>query len=422
MSMELSLTALHARREDETMIKALTILLLGAVLLAGTPACSVASEAGKGGAFNVGLRIVELEYRHPSGRKQAMAAAVWYPTETPPRPFIYHAEEDVQSRLATNAPVALKTGPHPLIVFAHGAYGSGYNSAFFTEYLASRGYVVVAPDYDDMAPPGYTRQIAFSRIKGGNRGHPLRIVAVAGLFVADMNRSREKFFAYLAEHRLPQTSFVIDEMLRLNKTPGSPLHGAINERAIGICGHSLGGATTLGKIGGHPDARFKDERLKAALIFSAPVYPWENTVKNITVPTMVMSGDEDAPALGPELPRRMLYDRANPPKFYLVLSHATHFAFANRGCGGLPTYQAVERNPQTKAICRYGLAFFEKFLKKAPAAAAVLNERSPEWAYYAKQESPGEVSEWGKEPPPSRAGGPGGIRKEIGEEIRKKLK
>jgi predicted dienelactone hydrolase len=396
--------------------------LIAGVLLVGLPARSATSHDGKGGAFNVGLRIVDMEYRPPGGRKQAMAAAVWYPTETPPQPFTYHAEEDVQSRLATNALVALKAGPYPLVVFAHGAFGSGYNSAFFTEHLASRGYVVVAPDYDDMAPPGYTRQIAFSRIKDGNTGHPLRIVAVAGLFVADMNRSRDKFFAYLAEHRLPQTSFVVDEMLRLSKTPGSPLHGAINERAIGICGHSLGGATTLGKIGGHPYARFKDERLKAALIFSAPVYPWENTLKNITAPLMVMAGDEDAPALGPELPRRILHDKANPPKFYLVLSHATHFAFANRGCGGLPTYQAVEKNPQTQAICRYGLAFFEKFLRNAPDTAAVLNAMSREWAYYAKQESSGQISEWGKEPPPSRAGGPGGIRKEIGEEIRKKLK
>jgi predicted dienelactone hydrolase len=403
-------------------VKTLVFTLVAGLLLAGTPSRSATSRNGQGGAFNVGLRIVELEYRHANGRKQTMAAAVWYPTETPPHPFTYHAEEDVQSRLATNAPVALKTGPHPLVVFAHGAYGSGYNSAFFTEHLASRGYVVVAPDYDDMAPPGYTRQIAFSRIKDGNTGHPLRIVAVAGLFVADMNRNRDRFFAYLAEHRLPQTTFVVDEMLRLNNTPGSLLHGAINERAIGICGHSLGGATALGKIGGHPDARFKDGRLNAALIFSAPVFPWEDTLKNITPPLMVMAGDEDAPALGPELPRRILYDKANPPKFYLVLSHATHFAFANRGCGGLPTYQAVEKNPQTRAICRYGLAFFEKFLRKAPDAGAVLDKQSPEWACYAKEERPGQTSEWGKEPLMNRAGGPGGIRKEIGEEIRKKLK
>ncbi|MBM3862157.1 MAG: hypothetical protein FJ395_21230, partial [Verrucomicrobia bacterium] len=228
--------------------------------------------------FNVGLRILDLEHSRPNGQKTPMAVAVWYPTETPPQPFTYRAEENVKSRLATNAPVALKSGPYPLVVFAHGAYGSGYNSAFFTEYLASHGYIVVAPDYDDMIPPGYTRQIAFSRIKGGNTGHQIRVVTIAGLFVADMNRSRDKFFTYLAEHRLPQTSFVVDEMLRLNKTHGSPLHGAINEHAIGICGHSLGGATTLGKIGGHPDPRFKDERLKAALIFSAPAYPWENTL------------------------------------------------------------------------------------------------------------------------------------------------
>jgi predicted dienelactone hydrolase len=235
-----------------------------------------------------------------------------------------------------------------------------------------------------------------------------------------MNRNPDKFLAYLAEHRLPQTSVVIDEMLRLNKAAGSPLRGAIDENAVGICGHSLGGATTLGKIGGHPDKRFRDARLEAALIFSAPAFPWEKTVENIAVPVMIMGGDDDAPALGPELPRRTLYDNAHPPKFYLVLKNATHFTFANRGCGGLPTYQAVDRNPQTRAICRYGLAFFEKYVRKTPASNAVLNEKSSEWVYYIKEENRGQVSEWGKEPPPSRTGGPGGIRKEIRKKISQK--
>ena len=40
-------------------------------------------------------------------------------------------------------------GPYPLVVFSHGAYGVRFQSVFFTAYLASHGYVVVAPDHPD---------------------------------------------------------------------------------------------------------------------------------------------------------------------------------------------------------------------------------------------------------------------------------
>ena len=39
-------------------------------------------------------------------------------------------------------------------------------------------------------------------------------------------------------------SFVIDEVLAANDDPSSPLHGLVDPDAIGVVGHSLGGATT----------------------------------------------------------------------------------------------------------------------------------------------------------------------------------
>lgn len=50
-------------------------------------------------------------------------------------------------------------GPYPLVVFSHGNGGMRLQSMFFTEYLASHGYVVAAPDHigntlADMLMPG----------------------------------------------------------------------------------------------------------------------------------------------------------------------------------------------------------------------------------------------------------------------------
>jgi predicted dienelactone hydrolase len=280
------------------------------------------------------------------------------------------------------------------------------------EYLASHGYIVIAPDFLDTKPPDYQEQIAFSRIKDGNVGQPLKILRMVSQFVKDMSNNRAFFFAYLAEHRLNHTSFTIDVMLALNRNTNSTFYQSINEEAIGICGHSLGGTTALGKIGAYPDKQFKDSRIKAALIFSAPAYPFESTASNIDVPIMIMAGDDDEPALHPGLPRRTIYDEASVPKYYLVLEKATHLSFGNTSCGQSALYQAVNNNPQVNAICRYGLAFFEKYLLRNHYAGRCLEGTDSAWAYYIKEEKAGQSFEWGTEPPPGK-GGPGGIGKEI---------
>ena len=366
--------------------------------------------------FNVGLSLLDFEYKHPDGKQEVVTTAIWYPTIETPQPYTYYnnrGEGNVESEVVLNSSVIKKDGPYPFILFAHGAFGTGYNVAYFAEYLANRGYIVVAPDYVDTKPPDYTQQIAFARIKGGNVGNPLQVLRVAGQFVKDMAEDRDFFLSYLAEHRFRHTSFVIDKIIELNRDKNSIFYQTIKEDVIGVCGHSEGGLTILGKIGAHPDKQFKDNRIKAALVFSAPAYPFEESLNNIAVPIMLMVGDNDSPAVHPELPRRIIYDKAKLPKFYLVLKNATHFSFGNKGCGQLPLDQAVEDNPQPNAICRYGLAFFEKYLRGNLSGGKQLDQTDPAWAYYIKEEKEGGALEWGKEPPPGE-GGPGGIRSKLG--------
>ena len=365
--------------------------------------------------FNVGLKLLDFEYVNPSGKKEIITTAIWYPSETSPVKYIYHVRKDFESKVVFDVPLAKNEGHYPLIIFSHGGYSCGYASAFFMEYLARHGYIVVAPDYKDTKSPDYTEQIAFDRIKGGNVGHPLQVLRVAGQFVKDMEVDRQSCVAYMEKQRLNPTAFILDKMIKLNSDKDSFLYQSIKEDAIGMCGHSLGGLTTIGKIGAHPDKRFKDVRIKAALIFSGSVYPFENTVGNIDIPIMLMTGDNDESELGGGLNirRRLLYDKANSPKFYLILKNATHFAFSNTVCGETPLYQAVEVNPQAKAICEYGLAFFEKYFRGLASADEKLKKLDSAWAYYIKEENPGEKFELGKEPPPG-TGVKEAIRNELG--------
>lgn len=389
-------------------------ILSAALIVSLSAAPCAARDIGQAQAkrFHAGLRILDVAYRAVDGAEESLTLAVWYPTDEASLPYTYRAEKNYESRVALDATVSAEAAPCPLVLFAHGLYGSGFNGAYLAEHLARQGYVVVAPDYIDTAPPEYARRISFSRINDGRAERIGRVVMHAGWFARAMGRDPEALLDYAARRRWPQTSFVIDEMLRRNSNPSSPFHGAINENAIGISGHSLGGFTALGKIGAHPDPQHQDERIKAAVIFSAPAHPFEKTANGIAVPFMILAGDDDEPGMAPWVPRRTVFDQAPPPKYYLILKDTTHFTFGNRGCAGRPLHRAVSETPQTRAICDYGLAFFDRYLRGDTSAAKTLSRPDPALAYYAGETAPEQSFEFGEEPPPG-TGGAGGIRKEF---------
>jgi len=374
--------------------------------------------------FHAGLRILDFDYPSDKG-KEVITVAVWYPTDQTPQKYVYHGIKNYESKVALNASLPKEQDSCPLILFAHGAYSYGFGSAFFMEYLARHGYIAVAPDYKDTKGPDYTEQIAFSRIKKGTTARPAHVLKTAKRLIADMEADRELLFSYMAKYRLNPSSFVIDKMLALNKDKDSFLYQSINEKQIGMCGHSLGGLTTIGKIGAYPEPKFKDARIKAGLIFSSPAYPFENTLNNIDVPMMLMRGDNDPANLGESLgiDRKVLYDRAKPPKYYLVLKDATHFSFGNPVCGdgSIPLYQATESNVQARAICEYGIAFLERYIRGNMLAEERLKEPSKAWVYYKKEETPGMVAEWGEEPT-SMQGTSEAMKKEFKKSIRERMK
>ncbi|MBI2922009.1 MAG: dienelactone hydrolase family protein [Planctomycetes bacterium] len=353
--------------------------------------------------IQAGLTVADLEFE-----KETLTVAIWYPTREVPERFEYGDTSKAWSRVALDAAVAKERAPFPVVVFAHGLYGSGYNVAWFAEHLARHGYVVAAPDFRDTAADGGGEPVAFSRIRGQGSGSPIRVLASAKKFVSAMEKDRQKLLTWLETRRLRQTSFVLDELLRMNRAQGHRFHGAIREDAAGLCGHSLGGLTALGKVGAHPVAEFTDARFKAALLFSAPSWPYEESAANVRIPVMLMAGDDDAAALHPEQPRRTLYDRLGPPRYYLVLSEANHLSFGNGVCKDTPLSSA-HSVPQARALCAAGLAFFDRHLLSRETPGDPLGSKDAAWAYFCKEEKTGKPVEWGTEPAPGD-GAPGGLR------------
>ena len=373
------------------------------VVLIGVLTASGAAPAAQGAAdqvYQVGYRVYDLSYEDADGARVALTTAIWYPTDAPPRAFQYPATAQgrmrLSSKLAPDAPVSPRGRPFPLILFIHGAWGGALNGAYLAEHLATRGYVVAATDYVDTVPPDFKTPFAMSRIKAERVDPFLKALGVLRDFKRIMDADRGKLVWYVERFRTGAASGVLDHVLELGRREGSPLCGAINERAIGLWGHSMGGITTQALIGAHPTPeRVTDKRIRAAVILSAGSYPFEPGVGHIAIPLMVMYGDNDPP-MNPKYPRRLVYDRAHAPKYGLVLRDANHFSFGNPLARDVSVSRTTD--PRAAVICAYVTPFFDHYLKGRPDAAQRLDRNDARLAWYRYDKGGDRRQEWGAEP------------------------
>jgi predicted dienelactone hydrolase len=113
-------------------------------------------------------------------------------------------------------------------------------------------------------------------------------------------------------------SFLIDSFLGFSHQTGHQLEGAIDEEAIGLSGHSLGGLTTLLTAFGPR----RDPRVKAALPIAGPACLVGATAYDTpAVPLLVLGGSEDRIVAWDSV--RAAYDMAQPPRYLLAILAAT---------------------------------------------------------------------------------------------------
>ena len=334
---------------------------------------TVSAEAlSERGPFAVGVitlnlvdesRPTDANGSYPGADSRTLVTEVWYPAEGAP------SRQEIR-----NAPLDRSAAPYPLIVYSHGILGSRRYSITYTTHLASHGYVVVSADYPltNLNTPGGVRA-------GDVLNQP-----------ADV-------------------SFLIDSVLGLSRQAGHQLEGAINEEAIGLTGHSLGGLTTeLATFG-----PLRDPQVKAALPIAGPAcLVGADTYDTPAVPMLVTGGSNDGVVAWPSV--RAAYDMAPLPKYLLALLGGNHLRFAdldvedsflpnlqtlpgfmdeNRrivaatgadlaSCvatapADLPAGPPLTEDRQHELMNLFATAFFDHYLKGDEAAAYVL---TPEFA------------------------------------------
>jgi dienelactone hydrolase len=121
-------------------------------------------------------------------------------------------------------------------------------------------------------------------------------------------------------------SFVIDSVVAAADDPASPLHRRVDAEAIGVVGHSLGGATTWAVSF---DSATRDERIDSTVVFAGLTWPMPGGGLDLGsgLPLLVLHGYADDLPLDADL---AAYEQAAPPKWFVTLLGAEHrIAFTN---------------------------------------------------------------------------------------------
>lgn len=323
--------------------------------------------------YPVGFTVFNERWKGQRVKPYTLEIAVWYPAIGRQTAHIYpFGENQMTTSLVLNGkPVR---GKFPLIVYAHGATGGGTSSAFITETLARKGYIVVAVDYTDRFS-----QVRISKSVSLRRLKKIRMLKWANdLRFKQFGKEAQKY-RKLFGYRPDQTKLTIDRMLRENNDRTSLFYQMIDKSKIGIVGHSFGAWTAMMVSGADPE--YHDPRVKAIVALSGPVTrqvynvykPAE--VNDIDIPVMFMYGQKE-PSAGRPSDKALLYDLANQPRFLLSIDGADHFTFSGGVRKEFETIDDFLRlDSRRAAITYYTRYFFDYYLKSHKQAKAPLTRK-----------------------------------------------
>ncbi|HEY8563480.1 MAG TPA: dienelactone hydrolase family protein [Pyrinomonadaceae bacterium] len=259
------------------------------------------------GEYPVGVRTIETSKEPRSGRKTIIE--VWYPATEEYRGKDRNAATTDRFNTAPGLPEQTQeavrdaemasVGRVPLIMYFHGADGYRRELAHVAAHLASRGYVVAAPDF-----------------LGDN---------IADLRLGEKNdETANQPVDKSATDRPHQASFLISSLLE-----NSQFAPFIDSNKIGAFSQSMGGFTAL-------RLNSLDARPKASVAI-APLYGKNDFVPQIAriqiqlrvddwnraVPTLLLAGERDSFVLLEGL--RRLARELRAPKRLVILRNAGHF-------------------------------------------------------------------------------------------------
>jgi predicted dienelactone hydrolase len=261
-----------------------------------------ATEPGSPGSFAVGVRTATV---HDAGRPdRTLVCEIWYPVAPGAVPqdaalasYDFLPTVRPPARIAVGGDQPVAPGEFPLVVYSHGSGGTRFIASYFTEVLASHGFVVVAADHS-----GDTAVDAF-----------------LGAAVDEHENLRL---------RPRDVSVVLDAVLAA-ESDLAWLEGHVDPTRIGVAGHSFGGTTGLALAGGTASSP-ADARVRAIVGMAAYTRLLDDgTLRAADVPLLLVSGTSDGStpiALDTERPWDLVPGR---PLLRVDLARAGHQSFTD---------------------------------------------------------------------------------------------
>lgn len=245
-----------------------------------------------------------------------------------------------------------------VVVFSHGAGGSGTAFAELTDHWASWGYVVLLPTHSDSIR---LRRRNGERLEGAD--------------------ARKVIAAVRPSERLDDVVLILDSLATFEaKCPGlrdEAGKGGLDRDRMAVAGHSAGAMTAQMAIGVKTRSRQDprpadrgDKRFKAAIVISGPGTAnrtftdasWADLAK----PMLVITGSLDSMELTHQTPetRQEPYKLAKPgDKFLLFIQGATHSSYAGKTTSALPGEKPTsDIGMITAATASATLAFLDAYL------------------------------------------------------------
>lgn len=279
------------------------------------------------GPYEPGVRTMTIT--KPSavdGEPRELELVIWYPAPPDAGP------RDEAERAILDAPVDASGGPYPIVLFSHGSCGYPRQSLFLTPWLATHGYVVVAPPH-----PGNTI---------------FEIATCSGAPGSATERPADMIAA-------------LDAILAENADASSPFAGMLDEDAIAMTGHSFGGFTTF-------RVAEDDDRITAAIPMAAAA----PAGFRLDVPSLALIGDVDSVVDNDG--NVAAYRLSARPKWLVNIRHTGHYAFSD-GCFPGPDCDPPLVLTQAEAgprVRRWVLPFLKVFLDGDLSFAPFLAEEA----------------------------------------------
>jgi predicted dienelactone hydrolase len=271
--------------------------------------------------------------------------------------FFSHDESKIHNHSMVNGAVSPQERSYPVVIMRSGGGALAIDYTTMAEDLASHGYIVVGTD-----APYTTTVVIFPNgriINSTANGNP-----------GDQEASAEQ------EHRLNRliklcsadTHFIVDKLQNLNsQDPSGKFTGKLNMSALGIFGHSFGGAIA---------AQFchDDTRCKAGIDIDGQ--PFGSVIKEgVHQPFMFMLGDHPMEQGSKQILSNIqsIYDRLpENDRLWITVHGARHFNFSDQALikdshitrliGAIGPIEERRGLAITSAYIRW---FFDIYLKKA---------------------------------------------------------